>query len=98
MLGLENHVNKAHALSSLRERILKLGKEHYPSELTFPIDYLIPYLETKSQEYSSPEFSDFGRFWLCRTMLEIGVPHRALFMLYNGLFERVVSFSESIEP
>eukprot|EP01126_Amoeba_proteus_P008624 TRINITY_DN13239_c0_g1_i2.p1 TRINITY_DN13239_c0_g1~~TRINITY_DN13239_c0_g1_i2.p1 ORF type:complete len:167 (+),score=33.68 TRINITY_DN13239_c0_g1_i2:299-799(+) len=65
--------------------MLQLGKEHYPSDVVFPIDFLIPLLESWNGKLEAHLYLDFTRFWVCGMMLEIGIPHHNLFHIYNNL-------------
>lgn len=96
-LELETLMNSGpRALRALREKILQLGNEYFPSDLAFPVDFLVPFLEEKSLEVAEDNFGDFGRmparerYWICEVMLEIGVEFKNLFHIYTDMFDKQV--------
>jgi len=76
---------------ALKEKILSLGREFYPSELVFPVEYLVDVLERSNfQSVQSGE-------WLIQTMHDIGVPFPTLLEYYDDIFDTKDTFWQSPE-
>lgn len=88
----------ADRLTLLRQLVLKLGKEHYPNDLIFPVPFIIKLLEKVTKDFvpltsymSSPKSPTYpttfnhaasDRYWLIETLLQVGVPYTLLIQSY----------------
>lgn len=86
-------------MASLREKIVQLGREYYPSEVSFPVEYLVSELEARNFHYlKEGDWPDSDWFWVCDSMLKVGVEYRNLFTYYSDLFDREVTKNGSAHP
>ena len=67
-------------MESLRARVIETGRKFYPSEVVFPLGFLIHELEKLSFESQTDR-----KEWVFETMLEVGVPFTVLFRIYNQI-------------
>ena len=72
------------------EKVKSLGAELYPSDMVFPLGYLVDILERSSLELKHVA-ADWTLDWVLRTMREIRVPHPLLFEAYDHTFDSKVS-------
>lgn len=68
----------------LKNKLLSLGIDFYPSELVFPLRFLVNHLEKFSFENRKAE--DHRVEWVVESMHQIGVPSPTLFEIYVSLF------------
>jgi len=68
-------------VEALSAKIVEIGKKYYPSEVIFPLGFLIPELERRSLE-AHIEMKQ----WVFETMKKIGVPLVHLFRVYDQIF------------
>lgn len=62
-----------------------LGKDYFPSELVFPLHFLVNTLE-KHSSYLQNVASDATPDWVAKVMLGIGVTYSELWSIYDRLF------------
>ena len=73
-------------IESLHARVIETGRKFYPSEVVFPLGFLIHELEKLSFESQTDR-----KEWVFETMLEVGVPFALLFRIYNQISNSRVS-------
>lgn len=83
---IEMNTQVAQPLTALKSKIIQLGKEHYPSDIVFPLDDLVRLLEERTQYHQ--DAAGFTLFWVAESMIEIGVPFHVLFAIYDNLLDR----------
>lgn len=74
--------------SSLRARMVTLGRDFHPSATSFPVDFLVELLERRSIERRSMARWNEARGWVASTMLQIGVARRDIISAYSAILER----------
>jgi len=77
-------------LEPLREKVLMIGREYFPSELVFPLTFITDFLERTS--FDNRDSSDWTVTWVVDTLHEVGISYGNLFDLYNFLFDTKDSF------
>jgi len=73
-------------LQALKTELVQLGKEYFNSEVIFPLDTMVVYLEQIS--LTKENLPGWSRQWVLETLLEIGYKYATLFKIYSRLIEK----------
>ncbi|KAJ3262351.1 hypothetical protein HK103_002792 [Boothiomyces macroporosus] len=78
--------SKISPFDSLSDKIKELGLKFYPSDLVFPLLYLVNKLEQSSLDYYIKENS-YSYGWVARSLLDVKIPFNLLFQVYQSIYE-----------
>lgn len=84
---LEREASKATTPALLRQRILSLGREFYPSDVAFPTGNIIDLLERMLFKNRSQPLWAGAADWVSNTMYAIGIPLSDLIDGYRRMIE-----------
>jgi nuclear pore complex protein Nup155 len=79
--------NSANPVEELADKVKELGRKFYPDENVFSLKFLVSRLESLTFDYIVNRSLECDRNWVCRTFLDIKIPHSRLFTVYQGLYE-----------
>mmetsp|Transcript_15485 Transcript_15485/g.31331 ORF Transcript_15485/g.31331 Transcript_15485/m.31331 type:complete len:1333 (-) Transcript_15485:789-4787(-) len=83
-------LSQGRSFESVRDRLAGLGKEFYPSDLAFPIAWLVHLLESESLHKNSSRSANSPELpagWVARVMHQVGVPAGDVVSAYHALLE-----------
>jgi len=87
---------KSDKIAPLREKVKSLGQEYFPSELVFPLGYLLDTLEQRSFVLRDIAL-DWDLEWVINVMKkDIQVSTLVMFDLYNFYFDAKDSFWQAV--
>lgn len=89
---IDKELGTATFSDNLKNRIITIGKEFYPSDLAFPLPWLVHLLEREhlTQAVSRGTVCDFA--WVPDVFLQIGVTLDEVFLTYHAILENLDIF------
>lgn len=82
---LEAEAGGGYGLEAVKSKVQSIGQAYHPSNVIFPVVYLVGQLERYSISQAGQRGWSAG--WVVDAMTEVGVAHVVLYDVYNGFLE-----------